>query len=100
MRPTRHKLIAIVALSLALAACGGASAMTLGHVVIGRSKDLLDFTRLTCDLIGAMRAGVRYARHSPILRSILVRSCLFVFFASALWALLPIVARDRLGRGY
>ena len=24
---------------------GGASAMTLGHVVIGRSKDLLDFTR-------------------------------------------------------
>jgi len=24
---------------------GGASAMTLGHIVIGRSKDLLDFTR-------------------------------------------------------
>lgn len=24
---------------------GGASAMTLGHVVIGRSRDLLDFTR-------------------------------------------------------
>jgi hypothetical protein len=50
-------------------------------------------------LIGAMRAGVRYARHSPILKAILVRSGLFVFFASSLWALLPIVARDRLGLG-
>lgn len=37
-------------------------------------------------------AGVRYIRHSRIVRRILVRAGLFAFPASALWALLPVVA--------
>lgn len=46
---------------------------------------------------GAMRAGLRYAAHSPNLRGVLTRTALFCLPAAALQALLPIVARGRLG---
>ncbi len=46
---------------------------------------------------GAVRAGGRYIRHSPILRAVLVRTGVFTIFASAIWALLPLVARGELG---
>jgi MFS family permease len=36
--------------------------------------------------------GLRYIRHGPIVRRILLRSALFAFPASALWALLPVTA--------
>jgi MFS family permease len=45
----------------------------------------------------AIRAGIRYARHAPALRAVLVRTGLFVLFASALWALLPLLVRHELG---
>jgi MFS family permease len=48
---------------------------------------------------GAMRAGTRYVRSSPRMKAILARSAVFVVFASAMWALLPIVARSKLGLG-
>jgi MFS family permease len=48
---------------------------------------------------GAMRAGVRYARHSPAVRAVLVRTSAFILSASAVWALLPLVARRELGLG-
>jgi MFS family permease len=48
-------------------------------------------------LTEAMRAGVRYVGGSPRFRAVLARTSLFVVFASALWALLPVVARDQLG---
>jgi MFS family permease len=47
----------------------------------------------------ALRAGGRYVRHSPIVRRILLRASLFVVPATALWALLPLVASDLLGLG-
>jgi MFS family permease/quinol monooxygenase YgiN len=47
----------------------------------------------------AVRAGARFARSSPRLRAVLVRTGLFLAFASALWSLLPIVASDRLHLG-
>src|SRR3954469_7634393 len=47
----------------------------------------------------ALRAGTRYARSSPRLRAVLARATLFVIFGSALWALLPVVARDELHLG-
>lgn len=46
---------------------------------------------------GAMRAGLRYAVHAPALRLVLNRTAAFTLPAAALQALLPIVARDRLG---
>jgi MFS family permease len=48
-------------------------------------------------LSGAMRAGLRYAMHSPNLRGVLNRTAVFTIPAAALQALLPVVARSRLG---
>jgi MFS family permease len=45
----------------------------------------------------AMRSGLRYARYNAPLRSTLMRTVAFFVFASAYWALLPLVARDRIG---
>ena len=42
---------------------------------------------------GGIRAGARYVRYSPVLRAVLVRSFLFGFGTSALWAVLPLAAR-------
>jgi MFS family permease len=47
----------------------------------------------------AVRAGARYAKSSPRLRAVLMRSALFLTFASALWALLPVAAHRQLGLG-
>src|SRR5262249_49131581 len=50
-------------------------------------------------VMGAIRAGNRYARHSLAMRAVLVRCGLFIFCGSALWALLPVLARHVLGLG-
>jgi MFS family permease len=44
----------------------------------------------------AMRTGLRHARHNPHLRATLWRSIPVFVFASAYWALLPLVARTGL----
>ncbi len=48
-------------------------------------------------LLGAMAAGVRYARHAPGLQAVLWRSGLFILSGSAIWALLPVLVRFDLG---
>jgi MFS family permease len=47
----------------------------------------------------AIRAGGRYVAASPALRVVLLRAALFVFFASSIWALLPLTARSQLHLG-
>jgi MFS family permease len=47
----------------------------------------------------ALRAGSRYVWHEPIVRRILLRTILFITPAMALWALLPLIASQRLGLG-
>jgi MFS family permease len=49
--------------------------------------------------MSALRAGGHYVRYSPVVRRILFRAALFLFPASALWGLLPLVANRRLGLG-
>lgn len=48
-------------------------------------------------IFAAMVAGLRYARYVAGFRSVLGRAFCFVFPASALWALLPLLARQELG---
>ena len=48
---------------------------------------------------GAFRAGLRYARASRELHVVLLRAAIFFGCASAVWALLPLVARNLLGGG-
>lgn len=50
-------------------------------------------------VVGAVRAGLRYARHSPELRAVLIRGAAFFVFASASWALLPLIVRHHLNSG-
>ncbi len=45
---------------------------------------------------GAFRAGLRYARASHELHIVLFRAFLFFAFGSAVWALLPLIARNLL----
>jgi MFS family permease len=47
----------------------------------------------------AIRTGARYARNNPSLRATVFRAIGFFFFASAYWALLPLVARTQIGGG-
>ncbi|MGC1420637.1 MAG: MFS transporter [Acidimicrobiales bacterium] len=49
--------------------------------------------------LSALRAGGRYVRYAPVVRRILLRATLFLFPASALWGLLPLVASRHLGLG-
>jgi MFS family permease len=48
-------------------------------------------------VLGAVRTGARYVRHATELHAVLLRSAVFVLPASAVWALLPLVARQSLG---
>ena len=47
----------------------------------------------------AVRTGLRHARYNPHLSATLIRAFGFSVFASAYWALLPLVARDRIAGG-
>ena len=44
----------------------------------------------------AMRTGWRYARQNPQLLAVLVRAAAFFGFAAALWALLPLIGKEKL----
>lgn len=48
-------------------------------------------------LLGGMRAGLRFFVHSAPVKAFLLRSLLFALCGSALWALLPAVAQQRMG---
>jgi predicted MFS family arabinose efflux permease len=50
-------------------------------------------------LVEALWAGGRYVRHALIVRRLLYRSVLFIPAASAVWALLPVVAARNLHLG-
>lgn len=47
----------------------------------------------------AIWTGLRYARYNPHLRGTLIRAAGFFLFASAYWALLPLVAREQIAGG-
>ena len=49
--------------------------------------------------VPAFRAGVRYVWHEPVVRRILGRLIVFILPGAALWALLPVVASQRLEVG-
>jgi MFS family permease len=49
--------------------------------------------------LGAVRTGIRHAQHNAHLRATLIRAVAFFLFASAYWALLPLVARSRIEGG-
>jgi MFS family permease len=74
------------------------AASFLGIVLVVRQWHPTRDTTLPAEHIGAaMRTGVRYVRNSPRLQLLALRLILSITATSALAALLPIVARGRLG---
>jgi len=73
------------------------SFLTILGVLALRYRSEPDGEPLGEDVLGAMRAGVRYVRYASPFRTVLIRSSAFILPASGLWALLPIVARHTLG---
>jgi MFS family permease len=60
-----------------------------------RAKQSLPAERL----VSALRAGLRYAKNNRDLDSTLIRAVAFFPFASAYWALLPLIARMQMHNG-
>jgi predicted MFS family arabinose efflux permease len=52
------------------------------------------------DVASAIGSGVRYARQDHRIQAVLVRTLAFSLFASAFWALLPLIARSYGAEGY
>lgn len=90
---------------IVVAAAGAGTAFALNAVsflgvmaVLYRWRQRAGDTQLpTEDVRGAIRAGLRYVRFAPGLRAVLIRTGVFIVGGSALWALLPLVAREELG---
>src|SRR6185503_13740893 len=55
-----------------------------------RSPSVLPAERM----LGAIRAGVRFARHSPALRRVLLRTFLFMVCGAGVMALMPVLGRE------
>lgn len=84
-----------------VAATGPAAAFLLNAVsfvgvivVLARWRRVPKVETLPAErFVGAMRAGLRYVREAPGLQAVMVRAIAFFAFATATWALLPLVAR-------
>jgi MFS family permease len=50
-------------------------------------------------LLSAMRAGLRYVAATPSMHAAILRACTFFFFTAAVWGLMPLLVRERLGLG-
>ena len=63
-------------------------------------RPVMEQTHLPPERFGnAILVGLRHARRNPHLRSTLIRAAGFFLFASAYWALLPLVARTQIKGG-
>jgi MFS family permease len=91
----REALPSAVALNSAGINLARAIGPALGGLIVARLGPQVN--RLPAEhLFGAMVAGLRYARYATGFRNVLGRAFLFVFPASALWGLLPLLARQEL----
>lgn len=48
-------------------------------------------------VVGAMKAGMRYVRHSAALRAVIIKTVVFVACASAVWSFLPLISKQQYG---
>lgn len=78
--------------------CAGNLAL-LAAVVWWRAPRRAQETLPAERLVSAVRAGVRYVRHNRDIDATLLRALAFFPFASAYWALLPLIARSQLHNG-
>ncbi|KIQ95915.1 MFS permease [Lysobacter sp. A03] len=92
---------AIVAAAGAAAAFAVSAVSNIGLIVVLlRWRPPANPQTLPRETLGiAVGAGVRFVAGSPAIRTVLVRSAVFCIAASGLMALMPLLAKDRLGGG-
>jgi predicted MFS family arabinose efflux permease len=73
--------------------------VVLGAVLWWRAPRRIQETLPAERLTSALKTGLRYARHNRDLDATLIRAIAFFLFASAYWALLPLVARMQMHNG-
>jgi predicted MFS family arabinose efflux permease len=83
----------------AVFAINAATFLAYGIVVAAWRPNVETSSQLPERFVSALRAGGRYVRYSPVMRRMLLRTALFLVPGSALWALLPLVATERLKMG-
>jgi MFS family permease len=92
-------LIAVLGISAPFWANGVSNAGVIGALLWWRPAPRPS-AHLPAERLGsAMRTGFRHARHNPRLRATMIRATAFFTFASAYWALLPLVTRERIAGG-
>jgi MFS family permease len=80
----------------AVFAINAAAFLAYGIVVVAWHPKTATSSQLPEHFVSALRAGGRYVRYSPVVRRMLLRSAFFLVPGSAVWALLPLVATQRL----
>ena len=81
-------------------AAGGAAFFVVMIVAVIRQRKTVRAIRGVPEtILSGVLAGLRYTRHSAPMRALITHNLCFGLCASALWALLPLVARDQLGLG-
>src|SRR5215470_17531359 len=68
-------------------------------VLVGWRREHRKSTLPTERFFSALRVGMRFVLHSHALQVVLIRGAAFFIFASATWALFPLVVRRELGGG-
>jgi MFS family permease len=91
-------LLAATSAALVFGVNAGSFVAVLGAVMITRIP-VREQTLPREHVFAAVRAGGRFVLNSPLLLAVIARAIGFVFFAGAIWAILPLVARQRLGLG-
>jgi MFS family permease len=80
----------------------GVNALSFVAVLVAVAATAVPKRNLTLPVehaLDAARAGGRFVANSPTLLALIARATAFIFPAGATWALLPLVARHKLGLG-
>lgn len=85
--------------SLGAGAAYGADVMSYVFVIgalLWWKRPVKAKNELSEHFLGAFRAGLRYVKASQELHRVLLRAAIYFAFASAIWAMLPLIARNML----
>ncbi len=74
-----------------------ASLVWIANVIKSWKRRIVRSTLPEEELISAIRTGIRYVRNSSEVKSALIHTVAFVVCGSAMWSLLPVVAKQGLG---
>lgn len=89
-------IVAAAGAKMAFLVNAGCNLVTIGVLLAWRGK-IISPPRQRESVFGALTAGLTQVASRPPLRRTMVRVAAFSLFASALWALLPVVTKEDLG---